>query len=175
VSDSPLVPWPDEKSSKNRYNQVQRQIAVAAFRRYGGRAARRALDDIWEHVPSEGTLKRWAQDGRFEPEEQDLELWAKAEGGRRARLQQFIADRFETTLEAYDHFVEDRDASAMRSAAIAAGIFYDKLVPPARGGTQVPITVGEGGKVQMMVVAPSALPGGVRPMMEDEDDLSPPP
>jgi hypothetical protein len=139
---------------KVSYTNAQRELAVAAYRRYGATSARKQLAEVWDEVPGAGTMRSWSLSEQHEPSDVATDFWAKVDSYRRTQMQQQLSERFESSLEAYDHFVEERDALSMRGAAIAVGIIYDKLVPPNRGGgSGLTVQAGEGGTVNMMVVA----------------------
>lgn len=145
-----------------RLTPWQERLAKAAAQRYGRNQAGRLLLELWDEAPSESQLHWLVRDTDVRVEQSDVDYWRKIDDTRKARLQAEFHEQVPAMLNAIgrltspDNFEPaDIPAAKIQSLAIAAGIFYDKLVPGPRmaGGG---ISIEGAGTVNLMVIAPTA-------------------
>ena len=161
---------------REAFTPEQERLAKAAVMRYGRKTAERMLAELWPVAPSEVQLRWWRIDDLIVPTVDDVDYWRRIEEQRKAQLQAAFHQQVPGILGAIERLTDpdefeakDIPAGKIQSLAIAAGIFYDKLVPgPRMAGAA--LSIDGVGTLNLMVVAPPAADGRVpRPVaLENE-------
>lgn len=137
------------------YSDSDRALIIAAVERYGETTGLRFVKDNYELTPSRGTVHEWVRVQGIEPSEEAREELSRIEQGRKATWQAALDATRDSLIGATQKAADDGNALAAQQFATATGIFYDKLVPPARAGAPV---IGNAEKVEMVLLAPAFSP-----------------
>lgn len=142
-----------------QYDLSEKRLAVAAYLRYGATVAARVLEGMLQNAPTRHTLAAWSRDPEYQPDAEQEEYFARLDLRRKTRLQAEIAEVVPEVVEALRAATAERKSLQAQQFAFAMGILYDKVVPPPGRSGGVTVQAGEGGTVQMLVVAPTEIEG----------------
>lgn len=166
------LPVPNAGPSGNRFSIDEKRIAKTLFTAYGSLSrTRKALEELWDVVPADITIRGWVADSRIEIDDAFMADFSRQVRlktiGRADHLSELIADRIEKT-------VESGTAVDVKGLSISFGIMADKVTgQTGRFGAPMPGGMTINGPVQIVAWAPReaadvAPPAGAPDAIEGE-------
>lgn len=145
---------------KGSYTRVERSLAKAAVVRYGPAAAARLLAELWGSAPNQNTLTAWMRNDAIPVTELARRQWSAYDETIGAAARTRLVGTFDRAVSALEYQLDTPgDIKRMQLAqplAIAVGIIYDKLAPPASKAPAGIDIGGTGNSVIINVIAPPA-------------------
>lgn len=145
------------------YTEDEKATALAVVEDYGVNPGLRLMAVLLEgHAPDRESIRTWRAAG-IEILDRHREISAELGRQRKVRWQAVVDTHRDEISGALTKACEAGNYLGMQQAATAFGIMYDKLVPPVKAGVTVNAG-GDGGTVNLLVVAPSSSDGEHRPV-----------